>query len=336
MNKKAEKYYKLGLSKIESGDYEGALIAFNQAIDIDPNRSQLFLTRASTREKLNDKKGAVDDYEKALEICPEDTDAHLFLGLLKKDLGDLEGACANWKQGADLGEGDSAEIFEDYCIQNGKLLFPDQANQECAELYLQTGKTEYTYGDLNNAIKDFGKAIRVNPQYSEAYLQRGIAQLADEYSSETSACQDWKKAAELGNKDAVKLLKEHCDYKPDTKTAAEHLDPVYQDKNSKDPKLTARETIKETYSLQVLETIIEEGCFSGVANKHADDSQTVKFYDEYPDEISEYISDSLTSLELTRTFENNEGDLEGYKNDIVWTFIELLANEIVEEEKGNQ
>ena len=103
-----------------------------------------------------------------------------------------------------------------------------------------------------------------------------------------------------------------------------------------DPKLTARETIKETYSLQVLETIIEEGCFSGVANKHANDSQTVKFYDEYPDEISEYISDSLTSLELTRTFENNEGDLEGYKNDIVWTYIELLANEIVEEEKGNQ
>ena len=45
---------------------------------------------------------------------------------------------------------------------------------------------------------------------------------------------------------------------------------------------------------------------------------------------------SQSCQELTRTFENNEGDLEGYKNDIVWTYIELLANEIVEEEKGNQ
>ena len=331
--KNANIYHSLGLVKQGMSDLKGALIAFNQAIEIHPENHEYYSNRASIRSKLNDKKGAVDDYEKVLELCPGNIDAHLFLGFLKKDLGDMESACSNWKQGADLGERDCDEFFEDYCIQNGKLLFPDQANQECAELYLQTGKTEYTYGDLSNAIKDFGKAIRVNPQYSEAYLQRGIAQLADEYSSETSACQDWKKAAELGNKDAVKLLKEHCDYKPDTKTAAEHLDPVYQDKNSKDPKLTARETIKETYSLDILEQIMERGCASEAAKEHVYYPQTVKFYDDYSDEICDYIRDGLGAEELVRIFENNEGIIEGYKNDIVWTYIELLALEIVDEEK---
>ena len=144
MTEEANTYYELGLSKRYAEDYEGALIAFNQAIEIHPENYEYYSSRASIRSELNDKKGAVDDYEKVLELCPGNTTAHLFLGFLKKDLGDMESACSNWKQGADLGERDCDEFFEDYCIQDGKLLFPDQANQECAELYLQTGKTEYT------------------------------------------------------------------------------------------------------------------------------------------------------------------------------------------------
>ena len=34
-------------------------------------------------------------------------------------------------------------------------------------------------------------------------------------------------------------------------------------------------------------------------------------------------------------FKNNEGNIQGYKNDIVWTYIEVLALEIVDEEEDD-
>ena len=57
---------------------------------------------------------------------------------------------------------------------------------------------------------------------------------------------------------------------------------------------------------------------------------TVSFYDEYSDDINDYIRDAIGSEFLTETFDNNEGNLTGYKNDIVWTFIELYAMELID------
>ena len=34
---------------------------------------------------------------------------------------------------------------------------------------------------------------------------------------------------------------------------------------------------------------------------------------------------------LVELFSNNEGNLRGYKNDLVWTFIEMIASTIIEE-----
>ena len=42
----------------------------------------------------------------------------------------------------------------------------------------------------------------------EVYQYRGTAK--KELENLKGACEDWKKAAELGDEDAAKLLKEHC------------------------------------------------------------------------------------------------------------------------------
>ena len=52
--------------------------------------------------------------------------------------------------------------------------------------------------------------------------------------------------------------------------------------------------------------------------------------DRYSVEIDDYIRDAIGSEFLTETFDNNEGNLTGYKNDIVWTFIELYAMELID------
>ena len=90
------------------------------------------------------------------------------------------------------------------------------------------------------------------------------------------------------------------------------------------------DVIKNQYTIDELNDIVEHGCISGCANNHIYYSDTVRFFDLYSDDICEYITDAIGSEFLTETFDNNEGNLTGYKNDIVWTFIELYAMELID------
>ena len=90
------------------------------------------------------------------------------------------------------------------------------------------------------------------------------------------------------------------------------------------------DVIKNQYTIDELNDIVEHGCASGCANNHIYYSDTVRFFDLYSDDICEYITDAIGSEFLTETFDNNEGMLTGYKNDIVWTFIELYAMELID------
>ena len=90
------------------------------------------------------------------------------------------------------------------------------------------------------------------------------------------------------------------------------------------------EVIKNVYTIEELNDIVEHGCVSGCAHQHMYYKDTVSFYDQHEDAILDYIRDAIGSEFLTETFDNNEGWLEGYKNDITWTFVELYAMELID------
>ena len=90
------------------------------------------------------------------------------------------------------------------------------------------------------------------------------------------------------------------------------------------------QVIKNVYTIEELNDIVEHGCASGCAHQHIYYSDNVSFYDAYSPDIVEYITNAIGSEFLTETFDNNEANLTGYKNDIVWTFIELYAMELID------
>ena len=94
---------------------------------------------------------------------------------------------------------------------------------------------------------------------------------------------------------------------------------------------SAIESIKDSYNIEDLREIVEHGCVSGVAHDHIYYADCIKFYDTYEDEITDYIVDNFGVEMLTELFDNNEGNLRGYKNDLVWTFIEMNASTIIDE-----
>ena len=52
---------------------------------------------------------------------------------------------------------------------------PSPSNPEYAEAYSNRGIAYYRKGDLDQAIADYGRAITLDPQHAEAYNNRGIA-----------------------------------------------------------------------------------------------------------------------------------------------------------------
>ena len=94
---------------------------------------------------------------------------------------------------------------------------------------------------------------------------------------------------------------------------------------------SAIDSLRDSYTHDDLREIVEHGCASGVAHQHIYYADNIEFYDTYEDEITEYIVDNFGTEMFLEIFSNNEGNLRGYKNDLVWTYIEMIASTIIEE-----
>jgi hypothetical protein len=94
----------------------------------------------------------------------------------------------------------------------------------------------------------------------------------------------------------------------------------------------AFDSVRDSYpSIEDLREIVEHGCQSGVAHQHIYYSQTLSFFDNYEDEIIEYIADTLGGEFNEELWNNNPCNITGYKNDTTWTFVELVASQLVDE-----
>ena len=94
---------------------------------------------------------------------------------------------------------------------------------------------------------------------------------------------------------------------------------------------SAIDNIKATYDYETCKEIVDHGCQSGVCSQHIYYGDTIKFFDSYADEVTEYIKDILGVEVLSDTLKENDGDLDAWKNDLTWTFIELVAMQVVDD-----
>ena len=95
--------------------------------------------------------------------------------------------------------------------------------------------------------------------------------------------------------------------------------------------LSAFDTIQNEYDIDTLREIAEYGCTSGIANNHIYYTQTVKFFDKHEDEIVEFLADTLGGEYNEEIWNRNPCHINGYKNDTVWSYIELVACDLIAE-----
>lgn len=66
--------FNLGIVQMKAGNHKGAIDAFSQEIELDPDNSHIFLLRASLNKILGDEKAAEKDIKTAAKLSGEDED----------------------------------------------------------------------------------------------------------------------------------------------------------------------------------------------------------------------------------------------------------------------
>jgi tetratricopeptide (TPR) repeat protein len=167
---KADDFFIQGVDKQNKGDNQGAIIAYNEAIRLNPNLAEAYNNRGNVRKDLGDKQGAIDDYTLAIKFNPNLAKAYYNRGIVRNDLGDKPGA------------------IDDF---NLAIKF----NPNYAQAYNNRGVVRDELGDKPGAIDDFNLAIKFNPNDAYAYYNRGIVR--NELGDKQGAIDDFQQAANL-------------------------------------------------------------------------------------------------------------------------------------------
>ena len=92
---------------------------------------------------------------------------------------------------------------------------------------------------------------------------------------------------------------------------------------------SAYDEIMETITYNEAKEIVNHGCQSGVCSQYIYYADTIRFFDNYEEEITDYIITNFGTEFLSNIFTANDCCLDMYKNDVTWCYIELVSDEIV-------
>lgn len=141
-------YFNRGLKKSDSGDPEGAVSDFKQAIQLNPLFLDAYAEIDSTYKKLGKADSALIYQEKALEAkgkinAKVEAEVYLLQGLDKFNAGNYQGSIREYTK--------ALELYPNY-----------------AEAYNNIGVSYYHLGKYSKAIKYYKQALRIDPNYTIA------------------------------------------------------------------------------------------------------------------------------------------------------------------------
>ncbi len=222
-----EAYFYLGLNAIETKDWLAAETHFNNAIKLNDKNGEYYLLRGSVffsqADNPEDKhhhdklKSALTDYDKALELDDKLEEAYYERGEVKMELSDYKGAIADFQTATKIDPSDlDAHYLKAMC--NFHYGYEKQAKNELEDILrkdskfvdaiYQLGRIELDEENLAMAIGYFDRLVAIGSEDSDVYLFRAYGRI--DLGDKAGACQDFRKADELGNKEAHQKSHKYC------------------------------------------------------------------------------------------------------------------------------
>ncbi|MBE9124875.1 MULTISPECIES: tetratricopeptide repeat-containing serine protease family protein [unclassified Coleofasciculus] len=201
---KADDYLKQGITLHNQGDYQGAIAAYNQAIEVEPNNANAYISRGNTRRKLGDYQKAIADYDWSIQINPYRANAFYHRGIVRAESEDYQGAIADFDKAIEIKSNYTSAYINRGIVRyeledfQGAIADYNRAidiDTKEADAYDNRGIIRYQLKDMKGASADFDQAIKIDSNHINAYYNRGIARR--EMGDKQGAINDFEKAAEL-------------------------------------------------------------------------------------------------------------------------------------------
>ncbi len=201
-----EGYKRRGVAHLNRHELKEAIGDFTTAIGMAPKDAELYNYRALANDEMGDSTAAIADYTKFMEMGGESTAVLKLRALAKEAKGDHEGAMQDLDKVIKLSPHDAlafqlrgklAMDHKDYQMAVTEFTQAIAAAPKESENYVKRGDAfVWASDDCTSAIKDYTKAIELDPLHARAYKNRNYCQaVAGEFQK---ALADTNKAIEIG------------------------------------------------------------------------------------------------------------------------------------------
>jgi predicted O-linked N-acetylglucosamine transferase (SPINDLY family) len=181
----AELHFGLGLCRLESGEYSGAVQAFRDAIDRNPQFPDAHNNLGVAYDRLGSLPDAIECFRQAAALHPSYADAHRNLGDALLRSGEASAAAAAYQRAADLNPADGTARAELGAAQlaAGDLAAAVPSLEQALNLDTRLAGAAANLGEAlrrlnatDRAAKAFQRALNIDSQLAEAHL--GVGRLA--------------------------------------------------------------------------------------------------------------------------------------------------------------
>lgn len=149
--------------------------------DVYKEQYKYYVKRGDIYKEQEQYHAAIIDYNLAIKINPNKKDAYIYRGLAYEKLGELNKAIESYKEALNINpKGMFTDLEEAYQCQKKLRNEIDEYTQYLkkdayASVYAKRGNTYLALGELDEAIADFNEAIDIDPDNAVYYYYRSLA-----------------------------------------------------------------------------------------------------------------------------------------------------------------
>ena len=148
--------YNVAWELAQKGQYEAALGAWRQVLEINPNEANLYMNVGVTLARLGKPLEAIAQYQKALELTPDPAEVHFRLGSALEDTGQFDQAIVHFRRVLELRPAREAERYD-------------------AVTYNLMGRALAGKGDMAEALQDLETATKIHPNFAPHLYDYALA-----------------------------------------------------------------------------------------------------------------------------------------------------------------
>ncbi|QQS48237.1 MAG: tetratricopeptide repeat protein [Acidobacteriota bacterium] len=208
-----------GVELFKNGNYDEAILKFNDAVNLNPSNDAAFVGRGRVRLAQNDYDQALADFSEALKLNPGNSEALIGRGNAHLGSKNWDAGIADFSKALEMNQSAEAyynrgriyEYKKDYARAIEDFRAAIKLSAEDPKPLVGIGNIYLQQGDNERALGNFSQALALDPNLFEAYLGSGNAYLAG--GRNELALSSYDKAIQLNNLEPYALLNRGIAYR---------------------------------------------------------------------------------------------------------------------------